>query len=379
MKYSFFTGMLTAVSCVVAFSSCSSDENFESFQENPVVQFQTDIAPMTRSVTTVSNLKDFTVSAFLKQNDLRSTFMDKVKVTNENGKWNTNGTYVWPYSGTLTFYSYSPSNLSVNMPSASSVDTTTPSFSYTAPSNSYQQSDVLYAVNANHQYTGSNASSVVNVNFRHALSQIVFSAKCENANWLIDIADVQIHNVKSTGKYTFPSATTQRLGSDASQDVRGSWTLESEVNSYNTGFEPVVGISGNVVSLTSSDNLPLLLIPQTSTAWDPVNDPKCTKNGTYFMVRCKLKQKTNEGNYALIWPAGGQDAYGYIAVPVNIDWKEGKKYTYVFNFKDGAGYIPPTETGGGDGVVPGKDVLAKIAFDVLVDDFLSTTTNQVDM
>lgn len=379
MNHKFYAGMFASIIGAVAFSSCSSEDAFETFQEAPVVQFQTDIAPMTRSVTTLSNLKEFTVSAYLKQNDLRSLFMDKVKVTNEAGKWNTNGTYVWPYSGSLSFFSYSPSNLVVDMPAASSIDNSVPTFSYKAPSNSYQQSDVLYAVNTNHQYTGSNASSVVNVNFRHALSQIVFSAKCENTNWKVDIADVQIHNVKSTGKYTFPSTDTQKLTNDASKDVRGSWTLESEINSYNTGFEPVVGITANTVSLTTSENLPLLLIPQTANAWDPTSDPKCTKNGAYFMVRCKLRQKTAEGDYALIWPAGGQDAYGYIAVPVNINWQEGKKYTYIFNFKEGAGFIPPTETGGGEGVVPGKEVLAKICFDVLVDDFGAGTTTQVDM
>lgn len=378
MKYNFYAGMIASFIGVASFCSCSSEESFEALQETPAVQFQTDIASMTRSVTTLSNLKDFTVSAYLKQGDLKSVFMDKVKVSNEAGKWTPAGTYVWPYTGTLSFFSFSPSNLSVDMPAASAIDNTAPSFSYTAPSNSYQQSDVLYAVNANHQYTGSDASSVVNVNFRHALSQIVFSAKCENPNWQIDIADVQIFNVKSTGKYSFPTATTKKPGTDAT-DVRGSWTLGSDLNSYNTGFDPVTGITGNVVSLTTSENFPLLLLPQTLKAWDPVNDSKCEQKGAYFMIRCKLKQKTAEGDYAILWPAAGQNAYGYVAVPVSADWKEGKKYNYVFNFKDGAGYIPPTETGGGEDIVPGKEVLAKISFDVLVDDFTTSTTTQVNM
>lgn len=368
--------LFAALGAAVMATSCTSEDNLNTQISNAkqaAISFQTNVA-LSRAVTTNGNLSEFTTTAYLKQGDLRTKFMDNVLVTKKDGVWGTEDTYMWPYNGTLSFFSVAPASLKPVMPAAADIDKTAPSFNFTAESEAAMQSDVIYAVNANHQYTGSDESSVVTVNFRHALAQIVFNAKCENANWLVDISDVKIHNAKSSGKYTLPLATTSALSSD--YNVRGNWALNNTVNTYNTGLRNAKqNISKEVVELTSSTSLPLLLLPQTTQAWDPKNDPKCENGGTYFAIRCQLRQKTAEGDYAIIWPKSGADAYVDIAVPVAFDWEEGKKYTYTFNFKDGAGYIPPTQTGGGESVNPGKPVLNAITFNVAVDDFTTSSSD----
>lgn len=351
-------------------TSCSSDDNFQSMPSAPQaeVRFQTNISAMSRAVTTASNLKKFKTTAFLKQEGTRTTFMDGVSVENIDGVWQTADKYMWPYNGTMTFYSVAPATLNTTMPSSADFDTKAPTFQFTASSDAAMQSDILYAVNADHQYTGSVASSVVNVNFRHALSQVVFKAKCENEQWQVDISDVKIHNLKSTGLYTMPLQTTSALGTE--NDIRGTWKLADDINTYNTGIpEPKKNIGAETVELTSSTSLPLLLLPQTTNAWDPIADAKCEKKGTYFTIRCQLRQKTAEGTQIIIWPASGDNAYVDVAVPVSVKWEEGKKYTYTFNFKDGAGFIPPSQTGGGGTVLPGNPVLNAVSFSVSVDNF----------
>lgn len=378
-KQTLFAAAIMGAAAMIT-TSCSSEDNFESMTTTPQaeVRFQTNITPMSRAVTTASNLNKFKTTAFLKQDDVRTTFMDAVTVENIEGVWKTTDAYVWPYNGTLSFFSVAPASLKVEMPSASDFDTKNAKFEFTAASDAAMQSDILYAVNANHQYTGSAASSVVNVNFRHALSQVVFNAKCENEKWQVDISDVKIHNLKSTGVYAMPLETTAALTSG--NNVRGAWTLGDAINSYNTGIpEPKKNIGSEVVTLTSSTSLPLLLLPQTSTAWDPKNDSKCEKKGTYFTIRCQLRQKTAEGNQIIIWPASGDNAYVDVAIPVTVNWEEGKKYTYTFNFKDGAGFIPPTQTGGGDDVIPGNPVLNAISFSVAVDNFADNNGDVVKL
>lgn len=368
--------LFAALGAAVMATSCTSEENFEQLSDNSktaAIRFNTDVA-LSRAVITNGNLKEFTTTAYLKQGDIRTKFMDNVLVKKVDGVWSTEDTYMWPYNGTLSFFSVAPANLKVDMPAAADIDTKAPSFEFTAESDAAMQQDVLYAVNANHQYTGSDESSVVNVNLRHALAQIVFNAKCENANWRVDISDVKIHNAKSSGKYTLPLATTAALAEN--DNIRGNWAINSTVNTYNTGLrEAKKNISKDVVELTSSSSLPLLLIPQSTVAWDPKNDSKCEKGGTYFTIRCQLRQKTAEGGEIIIWPGSGDDAYVDIAIPAAFNWEEGKKYTYTFNFKDGAGYIPPTQTGGGESVIPGKPVLSAISFNVVVDDFTDTSND----
>ncbi|MBQ0048729.1 MAG: fimbrillin family protein [Bacteroidales bacterium] len=357
----------------IATTSCSNEEHVEGQSATQAeVKFKTNITAMTRSVTTGSSLKQFKTTAFLKQDNTYNTFMNTV-VSQANGEWVTADKYVWPYNGSLTFYSVAPSTLNTTMPAADDYERVAPTFTFTAASDAANQSDVLYAVNADHQFTGSLASSIVNVNFRHALSQVVFKAKCENTQWEVSISDVKVHNLKSSGVYTLPMQTTAPLTNN--DDVRGSWDLADELHSYNTGLEsPVKNISEDVVELTSSSSLPLLLLPQSTTAWDPKNDPKCAQKGSYFTIRCQLQQKTSDGNKIIIWPASGVNAYVDIAIPVAVNWEEGKKYTYTFNFKEGAGYIPPTQTEGGNDVVPGANVLHAVQFNVTVDDYQNTNS-----
>lgn len=374
--------MLAALAiAAVATTSCTSEESFEQMpteSKTANIRFRTNIEGMSRAITTSSNLNEFITTAYLKQDDVCAKLMDKVSVKKTDGTWTTDDVYVWPYNGTLSFFSVAPATLNPVMPAASEIETKAPTFNFTAESDAAMQKDVIYAVNANHQYTGSEESSVVNVNFRHALAQIVFNAKCENQNWLVDISDVKVHNIKSTGTYTMPMNTTAVLGNES--NVRGQWTLGNTVNTYSTGIrEAKHDISTEVVELTSSTSLPLMLIPQTSAEWDPKADAKCEKGGSYFTIRCQIRQKTAEGQYAIIWPASGDDAYVDIAVPVSANWEEGKKYTYTFNFKNGAGYIPPTQTGGGEGVMPGKPVMNSISFNVAVDEFGDNTDDKINL
>lgn len=365
----------------LAFCSCSNDETIESANlRSSQITFSPSVGNMSRAVTTVNNLDQFTVNAYLNQGDAPMYYIKDLNVKKESGVWTSAQAYTWPYSGQMTFFSYSPADLSVNMPASAEVAAEAPTITYTASSNPERQKDLLYAVNvmdAAKAYAPGSNSTTVNVNFRHALSQVVFSAKNTNPGWILDISDVQIVNIKSKGVYTFPTQTTAPFSADGDV-VRGSWALENVVNSYSASFSAATSIGAEAVELTSSSDGALLVLPQTAAAWDPATDPSCQSNGCYFMVRCKIQQITPDGN-ALLWPSKSTDTAAYVAIPVNIDWQEGKKYTYTFIFGDGAGFIPPTSTEGGETVIPGSTTLAKINFSVSVDDFQEAGNKNMEM
>lgn len=366
----------------LAFCSCSNDEIIETakVQKSSEITFSPSVGNMTRAITTASTLEQFTVNAFLNQGDNTINYIKDLSVDKANGVWTPAQSYTWPYSGKMTFYSYSPAGLDVTMPTSENFASVAPTITYTASSNPERQKDVLYAVNemnAADAYSDNANAKSVNVNFRHALSQIVFSAKNTNPGWILDISDVQIVNIKSKGVYTFPTTTTAPISADGTA-VKGSWALENILNSYSASFNTVEKIGAEAVSLTTSAEGSLLVLPQTANAWNPKTDPNCQNNGAYFMVRCKIQQITPDGN-ALLWPSKSTDTSAYVAIPVNIDWQEGKKYTYTFIFGDGAGFIPPTNTEGGENVIPGSDTFAKINFSVSVDEFQSTTNKELGM
>lgn len=363
----------------IAMTACSSDADFGTASQkdsaNKRIAYQINVGHMdTRAITTISTIEQFNVTAYLTQGENVSKYMGDGNTINKvNGVWTPEKEYFWPRSGNLQFYSYSPAGVKVNMPAEVDAATVAPTIEYVANSNSERQEDLLYATNvtdAAWAYTGAPNATTLNINFRHALSQIVFCAQNTNPDWIVDIADVQMYNVLSRGKYTFPMETTSPI-SGSVKEVHGSWELNDILNSYTTKFEAKTNIGAQVVPLTTTTSGAILAIPQKHESWDPQTDANCKLNGTYFTVQCKIRQRNAAGGYDLLWPSIHTDTYEYIAVPVSIDWQEGKKYTYTFIFGDGAGYIPPTDTEGGEPVVPGDPALSKIRYNVTVDNFES--------
>lgn len=364
------------MTAMVATTSCTSEEEVmvnESKAEKAIT-FNASV-PMSRAtVTTINNLKEFGVDAYLIQGDQTIKWIDADKVTKTDGVWSTKEEYLWPHSGEMTFFSVHPSDVKVTYPSSKNFKETRPKFTYKANSNAELEKDLIYATSvkncASAYGTAANATSV-DINFRHALSQVVFKAKNNKTDkWEIDIDNVKIQNIYSEGTYTLPVSSTA-----ANNTVRGSWSLTKSLNDYITHFNPVLNIGSEPVTLTSANNGAFLLIPQVREAWDRENDRTCEKQGAYFLVNCKIRQINADGSKTLLWPSAEKDAYAEVAIPVDINWEEGKQYVYTFIFGPGAGFNPPHQTDGGDPVVPGDPTLAKIGFNVTVIDFNSPATN----
>lgn len=378
MKKLFFLCGIAAL----AFGSCKNDETIETLtQAEPSIKYAPTVGAMTRAITTTSTLDQFVVNAYLTQDGNSAIpYIQNLNVNKVNGVWTPDQNHYWPHGGSLRFYSYSPAELDVTMPTTAEFETTTPTITYTASTDITRQKDVLYAVSnveAGGAYNPEDGGNTVNVNFRHALAQVVFNARNTNPNWLLDIYDVMLVNVKAKGSYTLPSATTQPASSGEAL-AKGIWTYDDLIFSYPTQFNAAENIGAEDVQLTTAEKGSFLLLPQTTAAWDPKNDQYCQNHGAYFMIRCKIRQHTT-GGVSLLWPSKSTDVAAYVAVPVSINWEEGKKYTYTFIFGDGAGFVPPTGTEGGEEVVPGTEILAPIRFTVDVDDFQTSTSTPVKM
>lgn len=340
-----------ALSATVLLTGCSNDETTEISESNAIA-FNASTSNVTRgTATTTNSISAFKTYAFLGTD----AYMDGVTVSKgTDSKWTAENTYFWP-KNTLNFYSVSPSTLSLTTTGVGS-GTTTPTISFTVPAAAESQTDLLYAVNI-----APTSGQQVNVNFRHALSQIVFKAKNTNSALKVIINGVKIANLNNAGTYTYPNATTSSSSSD-----KGSW------GSTLTGTETfVAGITETTLTGSSTatatnitaDNGALFLLPQTQTAWVPADNQNPT--GTYFLVNCKI-YSVSGSNETLLWPA--TETFAEVAIPVGITWAEGNKYTYTFIFGEGGGYEPGTD----------DPVLVPITFDVTVDEFVDMSETEID-
>lgn len=361
---------LLAIAAAVL-SSCTAEEEFNSATTpDKNIGFNTSVQA-SRAVTTINNLTDFSIDAFLTQDGKTVKYISGETATKKDGVWGTTTEYIWPHSGNMQFFAANPTSLKINYPA--DFTQTAPNFTYSANSNAEQEQDVIYAVTnktCESAYGKSSNASIVDINFRHALAQVIFKAKNTNPKWELDIENVKIQNIYSTGTYSLPLATTA-----ANADVRGSWAIERANHNYVTHFNPVLNIGAEPVVLTSADNGAFLLLPQKHTAWDRDHDRTCEDRGSYFLISCKIRQVLDDGTKVLLWPSSEKDAYAEVAIPVEINWEEGKQYIYTFVFGNSAGFLPPGQTGGGDEVVPGDPTLSKIGFNVTVSDFVTPGNN----
>lgn len=388
-------------SCAVALlTACSNDEVVQVNNDANAISFGVTAENNSRAADVYCNsnlFSDFNVFATVGDN----VFINKAVVTGPI--WTSDKTYYWPTEETVKFVGYKNWALDVNT-------TTAPQFTEFAPAaNVGEQVDLVYAVKSQ----AKSAGSKVTMNFRHALSQIVFNARNDNDNLRVEISGVSVMNVKGQGDYILPTGDTDgnlvhnygdatdlqagQVGTYDETAVRGSWSYADveATSAYEVNFNAVT-VEGNKTAVNLTDwtkhnaagsefgdkGNALLLIPQTTQKYvvgktdeaaEGVEGEATTyvREGSYFLVNCKISyvDTDEEGNeyVTTLWDKGN------VMVPVDFSWQEGKKYLYTFVFGNGnGGYDPDPEN-------PTPDpVLVPITFDVTIDEFFEVGATEVE-
>ena len=407
MKRFIFAG----VSMALVLAACSKNEVFEVNQDGNEIQYSVVANNATKAADIYSNNNkpaEFTV--FAKSSDGK-TYINGDKITKADGNtWvNKSGTRFWPNDLSLDFYAIVNGTITWNVSAEGKVHATV---DYEVPTTVAAQQDLLYAVKTGQQKGATaEATKPVTLNFRHALSQVVFQAKNTNENLYVEISGVKIVNVANKNTFTFPTSDTDNTtlvdnnhdGSFESGNYKsanwGTWAPLAPVSDgaagstvYPVTFDKVVVPGKNtIVNLTNNVNTSadagdefnanaLLLLPQTAKAWNPaeVTSPVVTgqaADGSYFLVNCAIYNIAGDSFAATTdTPLWGTTAeHKEVAVPVEINWEQGKKYVYTFVFGKGGGFDP---------VNPDPDpdpVLVPVTFEVSVDDFVSVANSDIDM
>ena len=374
--------------------SCSKEEVIDVNHDGDEITFDVVTNSATRAADVYCNNnmpKEFYVSAISDG----MSYIDEDHIAYENESWvNKSGVRYWPETA-VDFYAYYNDNNSYSW-SVENQKAVAKFVDFTVNDDVTAQQDLIYAVKTNQSKPGEDAANTpVALNFRHALSQIVFQAKNTNANLYVEISGVDVVNVGNTNTFTFPSVDTdnnivghtgETADYPAGADGWGTWAeLTSGTASYAVAFDAVaVKDDNNVVALTTTDDgakdgefnaNTMLLLPQTTTAWDAESKLGET-SGSYFLVNCIIKNVKDGSGVAgdddvYLW--GAANTPKKLAIPVAFNWVQGKKYIYTLVFGEGnGGYEPDPED-------PTPDpVLVPITFTVTVDDFVTPPATEVE-
>ena len=387
----------------VALASCSNEST--DSQQSRVAQSNTaalNIVPVVQgttrgTITADANLTTFHVEAigngdFLTVDEgqaapdptnpgtYTSAFSSFQKDVAKNGsKWviESGKEYYWSSkSMTATFQAWAPVNFN-------------PANTYTIKNALADQEDVICAYNAG---AASDFAAGVPLNFQHALSQVVIKALNKDAGKVqVEVAGVKLNNLVNSGTLTLPSTPTT---SGVFTWPADTWSLFSFTDIYKDGGTSALAnnVEAKAITLTSAakqlTNEPFILMPQTTAKADLTQQ---NVTGAYFSVLVRVTKI--EGNVQ-IYPTvnDGTDAqyFAYVAIPVDIDWKPGYKYTYTLNFSEkGIGKVDPIFAGDApenkdypSGKHPGEDILDSaipLFFTVTVENWTDAATSPLDM
>lgn len=375
--------LVTALSAV-ALTACNNDEVMEVNQGRGI-SFQVATEASTRATaTTTASIDTFMVWGFT-QEDPAKTLMEDLSVSKTGSEWTYTGTIFWP-AAPVNFYSISPEPVSDKV-SEGTVSITSDEqkiTGFTVNTDQSQQVDLLYAVNKGETKKG-HETTPVSINFRHALSQIIFKAKNTNENLKVIVKGVKIGNIKKAGDFTYPTSptTTQNIAEDGTivAATQGTWdnvttaeTFSAGMNAGGVTLDGKVETAVDLTAATGSDASKsytgaLFMIPQPLAAWDPSTTGALSPSntGVYFLLDCQILSGTNKD--IIVWPTESadtdKDGFADVAIPASdLTWDQGKKYIYTFTFGEGGGYVP--------GPNPDPDpTLIGIDFTVTVDDFIN--------
>ena len=376
--------ILLGVLAVAGLVSCSNDEVLEQNRFNDEIKFNAVVNNASRAQNVFCNNNmpgKFVVTAKYDS----KIYFNAQEYGKIDGIWkNLEAVNYWPNEGAVSFYAHVNATGVFDWENNQLKD-------FVVVDNVANQQDFLYAVK-----TSSKNDAPVGLNFRHALSQVVFSAKNTNPNLYVEIEGVKLCNLGNKNTFTFPTADTDNNIVDHTGSTHvityneswGTWnTLNGGSNNFGVTFT-AVPVNGNntVVSLTSASDAgkefssnAMLLLPQTTTAWDitTVGDPDNGQTGSYFLLNCKIYNVAgkdfNSATDVCLWGTDAGD-YKELAIPVSFKFEQGKKYIYTFVFGTGNGGYDPEPT---DPTKP-SPVLVPITFNVTVDDFIEVLDQDVE-
>lgn len=322
-------------------ASCSNDETVEVAQQKGI-SFRAVTGLNTRaSEVTTANLSEIQVTAFWDANNNKYDGFTNGEVLykkDRNGDFNSAIPVYWPgkdqENEELSFTAFSNNwtgNKTItdkNTISVGSVEINT---------DVDQQADMVYVTGATGTKVANETAGVPLV-LGHALSQIQISAKSDNTVYTYQVKGIRISNVD--GEADFDVVTDKWSNNGANDQV------------YNVTYDNAITLNGTAQTIMKAEGNNLMLLPQagvdgtgTTTAWDVENDQTNTQKGTYISVLLRITKTADNSN---VFPAEGDDTYGWAAVPASFTWVKGNKYVYTLDFTNGAGRVDP--------VTPGPDV-----------------------
>lgn len=323
MKKVFFL----AAAATIALSSCVKNETVYTDAKEPIAFAAYNTIP-TKAITTDKSAMDVNTefSVFAVYEGKSEAYFPETVFVNREGTttWGGETPRYWPTTGTLSFAAYSPK---LDNAEATYNNGTITGIKIEGINNATAQNDILFSnLLANKTNKDLNGNKALDINFHHALAQVVINLIKADENPEIKIKSVTLNGVNLGGTLDITPKTT-----DA--DSEAAWSAETTGDYEASKIADADGET--LVKGTNKTLNGVLLVPG--------NQTKIT-----------IVYTINNGNVTEITHVIELAKENGVAIAPVPTWEMGKKYTYNITFKSTEILFEPTVDNWVD--VPSKDL-----------------------
>lgn len=336
----------------VALAACSNDDTIAQYQED-AINFNTVVEGVTRATgITTANIESFYVTANKAEGGLYFA-TDPVQFTKQASTNFTSATkYYWPSTGKLDFIAYAPAT------GTTITRTDSTHFSVTPAATPSAQEDFVYAVvRGQDKSTGGNG---VQINFRHAESDIVIQLKNTSTDKKFTVSNVSLNYIKPTGAFApvYKTAAGSEVGFCTNGTGISNVTNASEAGYYITGaawtasgtetsYSQAATTTAYAAETSTAVALPadMILIPQLLTVASQYSAAEAASGFNGANITVQLKIQDAQDHYLIGTAGSTAESYVTAMWPLAAaTWLPGHRYTYTLDLA-GGGYYPTNQDG----------------------------------
>lgn len=264
-------------------SSCSAtDSDVGMLDDNEPIIFLVadDDEGFTRGkYETAKQFTEYAIYSFLCSNG-KPLVNNAIQTKQESGAWKSSRTITFPGKNALDFYAMKPGFVRDDVKSLTmTVDEK--SFVHTMPTTNAKQTDFMISSLLNKTKEGTGGTLLFK--FKHLFSYLRFQGKVSKEDLNVRVRSITLHNIKSTGKFTF-STTTEK---------DGSWELMDDLDNYTFLLPEERELTAKNALLHTTDSM-LFVMPQTPTIFSITDETSFAdadvagNKKAYMEVECRL-------------------------------------------------------------------------------------------
>ena len=271
---------------IIVLSGCTSTESDIGLSDDDEpISFLVEDADMdfTRGeYQTAKEFETYSIYSFYKNN----VYIADAVQTRVNGAWKSSRTISFPGRNALDFYALKPGFERSDIQNLT-MTSDEKSFVHKLPNENAKQEDFMFSSLLQRTKAGTK-NGVLTFKFKHMFAYLRFAGKCSVDGLKVLVHSFTIHNIKSTGKFTYSST----------KEYTGSWTLQDDLDDYKYLMPADKELTGRSEMVHTADSLLFVLAqkPSVFAISDNSSFADADAQGkAYLEIECRVWKMEDDG------------------------------------------------------------------------------------